>query len=324
MVCGACGKSDSRVQCPTRVTEQTGCVLPTLLVNRAYVDTEEKHSSHVSSTKTTYAGGSNPLMGVDARTLENTVGSSVEMLSADAVKQPSSENQQTTQEITATSGKMMDSEVTVVELDPAENEHRDITSKACACCCSTVKEVAPQPTVWAPMTALAACGGALVGGTVGGLCAAKLVAEKPTHDTYNVNVLNVDATEEIVVNSLDVVDSDVAVVELDPAEIETRDTSTKTCACCCKTSACCCSTVQKIEPKPTAWAPMTALAACVGALVGGTVGGLCVAKHAAGKPSHDTYNVNVANFEATEDIVSNSLNVVDSDVSVVKINPARM
>jgi hypothetical protein len=150
------------------------------------------------------------------------------------------------------------------------------------------------------------------------------VAEKPTHDTYNVNVVNFEATEEIVVNSVEAVDSDVVVVELEQAEIETRDIHSKACACCCKACACCSSKVEKVDPTPTSWAPMTALAACAGALVGGTVSGLCVAKHAAAKPTHDTYNVNVVDVEATEKILVNSVDVIDSDVVVGKIDPARM
>merc|ERR1712190_621262 len=168
------------------------------------------------------------------------------------------------------------------ELEVTEIETRDVTSKACACCCSTVQGVKPQPMAWAPLAALAACAGGLVGGSVAGLCVAKQKAEQPA-ETTDVTIVNSQINEEIVVNSVNCVhedysmgtrphsctDPDVAVVELDATEIETRDITSKACACCC-------STVQKVEPQPMAWGPLAALATCTGSLVGGSVIGLCV------------------------------------------------
>merc|ERR1711953_1168133 len=166
-------------------------------------------------------------------------------------------------------------------------ETRDVTSKTCACCCSTVQKVEPQPTAWAPLAALAACAGGLVGGSVAGLCVAEHKAAQPVEKT-EVTIVNSQVSEEIVVNSVNCVhaddsmgsapdpfaDPDEVVVELEATEIETRDVTSKTCACCC-------STVEKVEPQPTAWAPLAALAACAGGLVGGSVAGYCVAKQVA-------------------------------------------
>merc|ERR1711988_343856 len=67
-------------------------------------------------------------------------------------------------------------DVVAIELDPAEVETRDITSGAFACCCSTVKNVEPQPIAWAPLAALAAFGGVL-GGMIGGAVGAELAGD---------------------------------------------------------------------------------------------------------------------------------------------------
>merc|ERR1712190_55571 len=90
--------------------------------------------------------------------------------------------------------------------------------------------------------------------------------------------------------------------ELEVTEIETRDVTSKTCACCC-------STVQKVEPQPTAWAPLAALAACAGGLVGGSVAGLCVAEHKTEQPAEKT-SVTIVNSQINEEIVVNSVNCV--------------
>merc|ERR1712187_503827 len=106
----------------------------------------------------------------------------------------------------------MGPDVVAVELEPIEIETRDITSKTCACCCSTVQKVEPKPMAWAPLATLAACAGGLIGGSVGGYCAAKQVVEQPV-ETTDVTIVNLQASEEIVFNSVEMMSTDVAVVK---------------------------------------------------------------------------------------------------------------